>query len=131
MIGAAMAGAAYLSGEIAEELVGESRLIEIHSQWAKMTVVIFGFIAVCYAIAWFSRLEIAGRIEDSLKLKDVSAYIKVKKLINYLVGSSVMVLPALAGLACVLVTGALGGAIVYGPDVDPFVRIIYNLVFSG
>src|SRR3989344_5136632 len=62
MIGAAMAGAAYLSGEIAEELVGESRLIEIHSQWAKMTVVIFGFIAVCYAIAWFSRLEIAGRI---------------------------------------------------------------------
>lgn len=38
-------------------------------------------------------------------------------------------LVALVGLVAITVTGALGGAIVYGPDVDPIVKAIYNIFF--
>ena len=35
----------------------------------------------------------------------------------------------LGGRLLLEITGALGGAIVYGPDIDPFVRTIYDLLF--
>ena len=130
IIGTAGAGAAYLSGELAEELLGESELIEIHSRWAKLSVIIFGLIAGLYVIAWLSRLELLARIENSLNLNNSITYTMLKKILNYTVESFLMILPALAGLVCIVITGALGGAIVYGPDIDPFVRIIYSFLIN-
>lgn len=127
IIGTGGAAAAYLSGELAEELTGESQLIEIHSRWAKLSVIIFGLIAGLYVIAWLSRLELFARIENSLNLNNSITYTMLKKILNYTVESFLMILPALAGLACIVITGGLGGAIVYGPDIDPFVRIIYDI----
>ena len=133
--GAAGAAAAYLSGEVAQELLSGGgslqQLIEVHSRWAKGTTILFGSIAVIYAIAWISRLEMVKHLENYMKLNEQLAYQTAKRAVNYLVNSFIMIIPALVGLVCVLVTGALGGAIVYGPDADPFVRIIYNLVFGG
>lgn len=122
IIGSAGAVAAYLSGEVAEELFGETRLVETHSQWAEMSTIIFGSIAILYAISWLSRLEIFS------SLNSVPAYTVIKRLINYLTDSFIMILPAFAGLISIVITGALGGAIVYGPDIDPFVRFIYDTV---
>ena len=41
----------------------------------------------------------------------------------------VSALASALGLVAVTITGALGGALVYGPDVDPFVSLIYRLLF--
>ena len=128
IIGGAGAVAAYLSGKLAGELVGKSPLIELHSKFGKASAILFGIIAALYAIAWLTRLDIVNRIEGSMNLKNLPAYSWLKKLVNYFVDSFLMVPPALVGLACIVITGALGGAIVFGPDVDPFVRIIYDLV---
>ena len=40
-----------------------------------------------------------------------------------------MLLIALVGIVVITITGALGGAIVYGPEVDPIVSVIYHLFF--
>lgn len=128
IIGSMGAVAAYLSGEEAEELFGETRLVEIHSQWAEMATIIFGSIAVLYVIAWLFRLEIFNRFENLLNLNNLRVYVIIKRIISYLVGSFIMILPAFAGLVSIVITGALGGAIVYGPDIDLFVRFIYDAV---
>jgi len=49
------------------------------------------------------------------------------RIINATIESPLLAIPALIGLAAIVVTGALGAAIVYGPDIDPFVKIIYSL----
>jgi len=36
---------------------------------------------------------------------------------------------ALLGLVLIIITGGLGAAIVYGPNVDPFVNFIYSIFF--
>ena len=130
IIGTVGAGAAYLSGEIAEELYGETQLVEIHSKFAKLSVVIFGLIAALYVISWLSRLELVQKLENYFGLNENRFYVFFRRIPNYLTDSFIMVLPALAGLVCIVITGALGGALVYGPDVDPAVRIIYDLVVS-
>lgn len=132
IIGTLGAGAAYKSGDFAKELLNDPslhQLIEIHSKWAKLSTVLFGLIAALYAVAWLSRLEIINRIENYSKLNEVLIYAISKKIINYLVESFLMILPALIGLVAIVITGALGGVIVYGPDVDPFARIIYDLMY--
>lgn len=131
IIGALGAGVAYKTGKIARDLLGEGGLdqfVEIHSRWAKLSTVIFGFIAVLYALAWISRSETMGRIESHFKLGEIWIYTISKKAVNYLVNSAIMVVPAFVGLVSIVVTGALGGALVYGPDIDPFVRFIYDLI---
>lgn len=130
IIGTAGAGAAYLTGEIAEELYGKTELVEIHSKFAKLSVIVFCVISAIYIVAWLSRLELLGKIENALKLNENSVYMFLKKALNYFAESFIMILPALVGLVCIVITGALGGALVYGPDIDPFVRIIYDLVMA-
>lgn len=130
IIGSAGAVVAYLSGEAAEEFFGETRLIETHSQWAEIATIIFGSIAGLYVIVWLIRLEVFNRFENSLNLNNLQAYRIIKSTTNYVVNSFIMILPASVGLISIVITGALGGAIVYGPDIDPFVRFIYDMVMG-
>ena len=132
IIGASGAGAAYKSGEWAKELLGDNgleQLIETHARWAKLSTLLFGLIAILYIAAWISRSETLRKVEEWMGLNNLWLYTALKKTGNYLVDSFLMILPALIGLAGIVITGALGGAIVYGPDIDPFVRTIYDLLF--
>jgi len=43
--------------------------------------------------------------------------------------SFIVALAALARLIAISITGTLGGAIVYGPDVDLVVSLVYHLLF--
>ena len=51
------------------------------------------------------------------------------KIESLVLESFIVALAALAGLIAISITGALGGAIVYGPDVDPVVSLVYHLLF--
>ena len=123
IVGALGAGAAYLSGDLVAEQIGETPLIETHSQWGIATAIIFGAIALSYAVLWIERER-----KPASQPTTVGAWPKLVRLAKMLVETPAAPVAALVGLACVTVTGALGGAIVYGPDIDPFVKVIYGLL---
>lgn len=56
-------------------------------------------------------------------------WIAIKKHTGYVLRSPFLPFLALIGLIAITMTGALGGAIVYGPNVDPVVKFVYSLFF--
>ncbi len=90
-------------------------LIDMHSTFAAITVFIFAVLAVLYII--------------SLLAKTYSIPAPILKIASYGIKPYITLPLAIIGLVAVLVTGGLGGAIVYGPNVDPFVSAIYHLFF--
>jgi len=122
ILGALSTIPAYLTGN--EQLESQQpgtafyRTMVIHSQWALATLVIFCFLAAVKAAEW-------------LLLEWTSMPERLKKPLGwarYVSRSPLMPILALVGLVCVTVTGALGGSLAYGPDVDPFVSFIYKLL---
>lgn len=127
VIGELGALAALLTGETAEHAINDRSLrplIETHSNFATTTAIIFGILAVVRIKKWI-------RTEHPLLL--ANSYPKliagVDAVINFVLSTPVRILLALAGLITITITGGLGGAIVYGPDIDPVVKFIYGLFF--
>ncbi|HJV32555.1 MAG TPA: DUF2231 domain-containing protein [Patescibacteria group bacterium] len=117
--------AAFLAGTVRKEALESvgavDRLIETHSTFALATVVVAGVIAAAHAM----RL-LKGPL---LKAAPSSAWARAPIMVaDALLSPVPSALLALLVLALVTVTGGLGGAIVYGPDVDPFVRTITALL---
>ena len=114
--------AALQTGEMAEEIVGESRLMEIHATWASITIWIFGVLSVCYILLFISRTTwFMEHVESKFKRAGTLFPAMAETILK------IAPLGALVGLVAVTITGSLGGAIVYGPDADPIVRFVYNL----
>jgi|ERR1035437_1356009 uncharacterized membrane protein len=90
-------------------------LIEMHSTFAGITVFLFSILSLSYIIILLGK---------KYKLPDF-----VLKIGTYIQKPYMLVLLAVLGLIAVIVTGSLGGAIVYGPDIDPAVSVIYHLFF--
>ncbi len=119
-VGVAAAWAALQTGEAAEHLVSRTGttglIIEKHNHAAEMTYQTYGFLALWYAL------------KIVIKCRRHSA---PAGLVTFMANRWVHVgicLFALFGMMMVTVTGALGGAMVYGPDADPMVRFIYDIV---
>lgn len=95
------------------------KLIELHSTFANLTVIIFSILAVGYLarILWTTY---------TLKLQK---YTFIEAIPNIVLSSWVAPLLALAGIVAITITGALGGAIAHGPDTDPVVQMIYGWFF--
>jgi len=53
------------------------------------------------------------------------------KLKYFILFPPVAIVLALAGLVAITVTGGLGGAIVYGPDADPFFKLVYHFIVGS
>jgi uncharacterized membrane protein len=90
-------------------------LVETHSTCAGITTIVFAVLALSYIIMLLG------------KKYSVPAFIL--KIGSFVQKTWVAVPLASIGLIAVLLTGGLGGAIVYGPDIDPFVSVIYHLFF--
>ncbi len=104
--------ATYQTGLMAERLlnaVGTSAesLVATHKWWAWFTLVLFCALSAMYMIEW----HLARKSEISARLQMALAIVRP--------------LLAFAGLIAILATGALGGAIVYGPEAEPFIKFIY------
>ncbi len=94
--------AAYISGP---EIYG-SALVSWHDNFAIGTLTIFSFIALVYLAEWF----------------------RPSKYSNFFHHPYIIMPLALLGLAVVIITGGLGGAIVYGTHFDPFMAPIFKLL---
>lgn len=128
IIGILTSSLALQTGEMAEDGVVRSLhdLVEMHSTFANISTWIFAVLAVAYAATWISKTEYNHKLSESFLAKIWNLLLMVtSKIMN---NSFIMIILALLGLGAITITGALGGAIVYGPDVDPIVSFFYYLV---
>ncbi len=130
-VGFASALLALATGDGAEQMVGRSQLTELHSSFAALSTVIFGVALLIYLIIFinkfwglviFERFGIGEAGVGRMLVQVVDVATKIQR-------SWCMALLALVGLCAITITGALGGAIAYGPEIDPFVKFIYSLFF--
>ncbi len=135
IIGALSSSVALQTGEMAEHAIARGseirKIVNMHSFFAGFSSNIFAILAIVYAISWINKSEFAKKILSKVtnigivnKLWIFASKIAEKILVNDIL----MITLAIIGLVTITITGALGGAIVYGPDVDPIVHFIYNLV---
>lgn len=124
--------AALVTGGIAEELVeGSARayILEVHAPVAGVTTILYLILAGAYLVRAFDRNGWGNRM-----LGMENPFIRVwnfKKYVTHLILDT-WVLPVLTLLAVIgmIVTGALGAAIVYGANADPLVSFIYHLFWA-
>lgn len=129
LFGVASAFLALGTGETAEGLIADTSprayIIETHSAFAGATTITYAILAAAYLIRIFDMKGWGIRLLDTNGFFAVIC--RVKRIIARLVLDAwLLPLLALFGLACITITGALGAAIVYGPDIDPFVFFIYH-----
>jgi uncharacterized membrane protein len=114
------AGGAVITGYLAKEIISPtievSRLIETHETFAQMTFLIFSILAGAYFVYFIG-------ISNYSKLIPKFLY----SIAHFIRESWLTPLIALLGLILITITGGLGAAIVYGPNIDPFVKAIYSL----
>ncbi len=122
--GSIASGVAYITGDLLKNQLPNDpqlrSLVELHSNWAMITIGIFGLIALAYFLTWLTRHNAFGPNTDQILRRIIDT---AERFTN----SWLVILFAVAGLISVTITGALGGSIVYGPRVDPVVIFIYWL----
>lgn len=122
--GEAAALAAVLTGEIIEPRFRQSPemmpLIEVHSRLGIATAAVFGVCALLYLLAWIGRAFPGYSGQNGL--------MKMSAAAERWIGSWAMPVLAFFGLILVTATGALGGAIVFGANVDPIASFAYRLL---
>ncbi len=99
-----------------------ARIVVTHAQFALLTILIFLVLAKMYAILCLEKTAL------QVKLSRWSLWNKLVRCAHFCYDKKIAPLFALIGLACVTVTAAIGGGIVYGQDVDPFVLFIYRIL---
>lgn len=120
---------ALATGGIAEDLIeGAARgyILEVHSPIAGVTTLLYGILAAAYTVrifemkGWGNQLFGSNRfLAPILRLKERLAHIVLDTALLWII--------ALFALIGMIITGALGAAIVYGPDIDPIVSFVYHL----
>lgn len=132
--GAISALVARQTGELIEDLFRGSPqhdLLEMHALWANVTVVLFGSLAVLYVAAFIRRdlmqAPVIGRIASLSLMSSILSVLAY--LFEFVTRGKLILFFALFGLIAITITGGLGGALVYGPDIDPVVSFIYDLFF--
>jgi len=110
-VGVAFAWMALQTGEIAADVIGDA-----HKNFANMTYQTYGFLALWYLLKsvvsswWFTAPSWLVTLTHHRRIH------------------LVIMLIAIFGSVLLMITGALGGSMVYGPDADPMVRLIYDFL---
>lgn len=132
ILGTLAAYAAIVTGGWFEESIPEnagiSPVIEKHEMMASITATIFTIIALAYLFAWLQKEGVIEKCVTRMPWTRQGLVI-LEKLDRLILCAPVSIILALVGVVAIGLTGGLGAAMVYGPDIDPFVQIIYNLFF--
>ena len=126
--------AALLTGSIAAELLEAggnptASVVEVHAVSAATTTALYLILAAAYLNRVFDRAGWFDRVAASSKFLAWGWNAK-KYLAHLILDTWLLPVLALLAFAGMTVTGALGAAIVYGPDTDPLVSFIYSLFFA-
>jgi len=116
---------AAIAGKLIEhQFAYRKELINVHSTINELASVVFVLIAFAYLISWFKKSNISF-----LKLGilwKISMYWE-KIVLN----TPLIYLLTVVGLILITIGGALGGAIAFGPRVDPVSSFVYSLFFPA
>lgn len=120
VLGAIVAGVA---GKLIEnQFLDRKALVQLHSTINELASFVFAIIAVAYFIGWIKKSNInLSKFGSLWKIALMWEKIVLKTPVIYVL--------ALVGLILISIGGALGGAISYGSDFDPFTHFIYSLFF--
>lgn len=132
IVGALSAVVAIQTGELIErefQQGGSAQLVETHSFWAATATYIFAGLAVCYLVAWLD-LSSTFKIIIAKKSWLQSSWRLLRGLQQFIFQKPLLILLALAGLSALSITGALGGALAYGPNIDPVVAFVYKILIK-
>lgn len=112
------------SGEVAEHAFADQNMrqvIELHATFATASIWIFGILAAAYVVIVLTEHVSFVSSQPWWKM--------VQKIASMLLHWGIAIPLSLLGLVTMTITGALGGALTYGPDVDPIVSLIYHLFY--
>ncbi|MEK7649833.1 MAG: DUF2231 domain-containing protein [Patescibacteria group bacterium] len=134
IVGTASSFVARETGEMIEDQFRggpQTKLLEMHALWADITVIFFSVLSILYLAAFIRRdlmqTSIIGRV---VALPVISSLFNlVARIYDLFANSALMMIFALLGLVTITIVGGLGGALTYGPNVDPVVKFIYDLFF--
>lgn len=96
------------------------RVLMLHKTFALASLATFGVLALAYAAVY-----VLGKKDPAIRSGGEQ---KILAFAEVITTAPLAPLLAALGLACLVVTGALGGAMAHGANVDPFVRFIYELL---
>jgi uncharacterized membrane protein len=122
-----------VTGGIAASLVtpgsSTAQIVEVHEHMALLTTLIFFVLGGSYLIRIFEVTGDGDKIASRLGSFVVTMWHLKEKVAHWVLDTPLRPILALAGLVSITLTAGLGASMVYGPDFDPFVRIIYNIFF--
>ena len=121
-LGVLSAGFAVIAGQIIEQkFKNVEDLVELHSKINEIATLLFFIIAVCYVVEWLRR----GKSKILPKtIMDLGITLK-----SFVLDTPLIYFLSFIGFCLILIGAALGGAIAYGPNFDPFTHFIYFLFF--
>lgn len=115
------------TGELIEDQFNTMRnLVELHSTAASVASTIFAVIACVYLLQLVHSEKILF-IEKNSTLKNLVS--KTQWLVHIFYRPWFLRFAAICGFVALIITGALGGAIAHGVDVDPIASFVYHLFY--
>lgn len=103
------------------------KLVEAHSLWATISTAFYGILTILYVLLLLKKIENNSRMPHVVRMIATRAQV-VTSFVQFLFDYYVITFLALLGFVFITITGALGGAIVYGPEADPMVSFVYRLL---
>lgn len=117
-----------ITGSIAGDLIGETKLVETHEMMATITVALFAVLVVAYLAEIFESKGWDQKI--IVKYKWLKSSIRfIEYISKFILQRPTIYIIAFIGMALMTITGGLGASIAYGPDFDPIVSFIYGIFF--
>ena len=118
LVGTVAAYVASTTGDMAQELVGRNPIVEKHELFASMSIWMFTILSV---------RELLPLVIGFLKRKNISIAF-VDELNRFIQKNWIEILLAVAGFVALTITGALGGAMIYGTSADPMTAPLLKLL---
>lgn len=127
---------ALATGEVASYLNRDSvprSILHAHEEWAEFTAGFFWIPIIIYVVMTLSyeRSYFEAKMVSWFgQQKFITTIFNFSKKVSSLIERNrwLLVVVAVVGLITVTVTGALGGAMVYGPNADPFIETVISLL---
>lgn len=116
------------TGDIAEESFRSSPLkpvLELHSLLANITTMTYGILAGAYGIDLLSHRNLWQRLRFIPK----KATVLLEKVATFVLSSPTTYILVIIAFTTLSLVGALGGILVYGPDMDPITKVVYWMFF--
>lgn len=126
-MGVFSAGLAILAGLLIEQqFSNQGALLVLHKNINEIASFLFAVLAFSYLVSWLERtreFKMPSSLKSFWKLSLWIKHITLETWFLYVI--------VLAAFFLITIGSALGGIIVYGPNLDPFTQFIYRIFFGN